>query len=74
MLIANGHSFDKIPDYTIRQFQSFVTAIDDIRKNELLVQLAVNATAAQGDEAGIKKLQSTLGGKTQSIPDQWITK
>ena len=74
-MIENGHSFTEIGNYTIRQFQEFIKVIGKLKKSDLLIQLALNATAAQGDEAGIKKMQQLLGGKVKNqIPDKWITK
>lgn len=55
-------------------------AIDRVNRNELLNQLAVQATAMHADEKGMKKMQNSLDPDRQQkkeglgIPDKFITK
>lgn len=73
--MSHGHRFDEVIEYTIGQMQTFVKSIEKLKASDLQMQLAVNATAAQGDESGIKKMQKTLSGdQSPQIPDDWITK
>lgn len=58
--MKNGHKLDDIKEYTIRQFQEFLYAIDTIKKQEMLGDFIVATISAQGDDKAIKKLRAEL--------------
>lgn len=60
-LIAHGHKFSEIKQYTYKQFSVFVDAVESIERDERLVQLTLLRASRASDESYDKFRRQVFG-------------